>query len=268
MINSRSKFKHLITLGIILLGLFWSSQTAFAQSTENLDRFVLSPASKQTTDIRLYIAEFYKFAIPASMLVATVLIMVGGVIWITSAGDQGRIAKAREFIINSIIGIIILMGSYLLLAAINPNLVNLTLPQFSPLSTPGACSIQKAPHCVDLVSKDDCAKTLKGKFFSGQACADLTEEVKKRREEAAKEVRFRAAEKCASQSAVLNPDNTPALPELIWGDECGAHCAHSTDTEDGKTCRIKTGNGGSVCREFNGVIDRRCKVVECVCELR
>jgi hypothetical protein len=92
-------------------------------------------------DFRIYITAFYEFAIPASILVGVVMMMIGGIIWVTSAGDQKRISKAKEFIINSIIGVILLAGAFLILGVINPNLVFLSLPVVEKIGARdyGAC---------------------------------------------------------------------------------------------------------------------------------
>lgn len=105
---------------------FTSSLLLFLFSANQAHAFAIFPG-ETLSGYREYIGAFYTISIPIGLLVATVLIMIGGVIWITSAGDQGRIAKAKEFIIQPIIGVVILAGAYTLLAFINPNLVDLKL---------------------------------------------------------------------------------------------------------------------------------------------
>jgi hypothetical protein len=51
--------------------------------------------------------------------------MAGGLMWIISAGDASKITQAKELIIGSISGLIILICSYSVLLWINPDLVNL-----------------------------------------------------------------------------------------------------------------------------------------------
>ncbi|MFH2063530.1 MAG: hypothetical protein ABIJ46_05285 [bacterium] len=70
-----------------------------------------------------YIAGMFRFAIPAAAVMAVVMMMIGGVQWTISAGDSGRIGQAKKRITDAAIGLAILVGSYALLATINPNLV-------------------------------------------------------------------------------------------------------------------------------------------------
>ncbi len=105
-------------------------------------------------DYRVYIQNFYRFSIAAGILIATVLIMIGGIMWTTSAGDHGRIDKAKEYIKDSIIGVILLIGAYTILSLINPNLVNLPKIVFPKISLSiGACMIPKntagGKTCID-----------------------------------------------------------------------------------------------------------------------
>jgi 3D (Asp-Asp-Asp) domain-containing protein len=51
--------------------------------------------------------------------------MGGGLLWLISGGDASRISQAKELIIGSITGLVILSASYIILLQVNPNLVNL-----------------------------------------------------------------------------------------------------------------------------------------------
>lgn len=68
---------------------------------------------------------FYRYAIGIGGIVATVMIMVGGFIWILSGGDAGRVSEAKKIIKNASLGLILLMTAYMILNFINPDLVNL-----------------------------------------------------------------------------------------------------------------------------------------------
>lgn len=125
------KFAYAMALSLLLV----SPLVAQAQG------FQLFPGEAAgASDYRTYIKNFYFFSIGAGILIATVLIMVGGIMWTTSAGNPGRIDKAKGYIIDSIIGVVLLLGSYTILQVINPNLVDLRLPSFPKFSTTlGSC---------------------------------------------------------------------------------------------------------------------------------
>ncbi|MBI4142442.1 D-alanyl-D-alanine carboxypeptidase family protein [Candidatus Uhrbacteria bacterium] len=69
-----------------------------------------------------YLAAIYRWAIPVGAILAVVVIMIGGIIWLTSGGAD-RLSTAREWIGNAVIGLLLLVGSYVILEIINPDLV-------------------------------------------------------------------------------------------------------------------------------------------------
>ena len=75
------------------------------------------------TGIAEYIAIIYRWLVGFAAVLAVVAMTWGGVQWLTSAGESGKIQEARKVIGNAIIGLVLALGSYLLLAAINPRLV-------------------------------------------------------------------------------------------------------------------------------------------------
>lgn len=72
-----------------------------------------------------YILTIYNFAVAAAGILAVVVIMYGGLVWASSAGNEQTITSAKETILSAIIGLIIILGSYTLLNYINPQLLNL-----------------------------------------------------------------------------------------------------------------------------------------------
>ncbi|MDA3803037.1 MAG: pilin [Patescibacteria group bacterium] len=72
-----------------------------------------------------YVSYIYRYGLSVAGILAAIMLMVGGVIWLTSGGDSGKITKAKSFITNSIIGILILFSAYIILEQINPELTKL-----------------------------------------------------------------------------------------------------------------------------------------------
>ncbi len=79
--------------------------------------------------IAKYISVVYQYGIGIAAILAVVMVMVGGFIWLASAGSPDKITKAKEFIISAITGLLLALFSFIILSAINPNLVS-----FQPLS--------------------------------------------------------------------------------------------------------------------------------------
>lgn len=70
-----------------------------------------------------YIAGVYKYAIGIAGILATIVMMIGGFLWLTAGGNQSRIGEAKSWIGASLTGLIIALSSYLILYQVNPNLV-------------------------------------------------------------------------------------------------------------------------------------------------
>ncbi|MBI2483106.1 hypothetical protein HYV74_02910 [Candidatus Uhrbacteria bacterium] len=71
-----------------------------------------------------YIGAFYRWLIPVGAILAVVIIMAAGLLWATSGGG-GQIKTAQHWIQNAILGLLLLLSSYVLLQIINPELVRL-----------------------------------------------------------------------------------------------------------------------------------------------
>ncbi len=73
-----------------------------------------------------YIGTVYAFGVGIVGVLATVMIMFGGWQWIFAGGNEKIIGSAKEYITSAIIGLVLALGSYLILFTINPQLVELT----------------------------------------------------------------------------------------------------------------------------------------------
>lgn len=71
-----------------------------------------------------YIAAVYSYIVGIASIFATAMIMWGGMRWIFAAGDSSKIGRAKEIINNALIGLILALGSYILLYTINPKTVS------------------------------------------------------------------------------------------------------------------------------------------------
>lgn len=86
-----------------------------------------APTSIDTTKLSKMINQIYVWSLGIAGLLAVLMVVVGGYMKITSAGNAQQASKGTEMIWGALIGLAILFGSYLLLNTINPNLVNLQL---------------------------------------------------------------------------------------------------------------------------------------------
>lgn len=74
--------------------------------------------------IGAYISAIYRYGVGVVGIVAAVVMMFGGLLWLTAGGDSGRVGEAKEWIKASLLGLILALLSYTILATVNPDLVN------------------------------------------------------------------------------------------------------------------------------------------------
>lgn len=133
----------IIAVNCLTLGMIFFTQPVWAAENTTNDNLTFTPevsipdqagnlstftenkpyALDQTTGpICEYILAIYKYAIGIVAIIAAVTMIIGGVIWITAAGSPARVSLAKDWIANSLLGILLALASFLLLATINPEL--------------------------------------------------------------------------------------------------------------------------------------------------
>ena len=70
-----------------------------------------------------YIAGAFRYGVSIGGVLAVVMMMIGGFRYVTAGGDTSRVMKAKECIGDAVLGLSILLGSFLILNTINPDLV-------------------------------------------------------------------------------------------------------------------------------------------------
>lgn len=69
-----------------------------------------------------YTIGLYQYALGIIGILAAVVVMIGGVIWLLAGGNSAKIGDAKKWINGSIAGVIIALTSYAILYQINPSL--------------------------------------------------------------------------------------------------------------------------------------------------
>lgn len=59
-------------------------------------------------------------------IVFLVLLIYAGFMWMTAAGDEGKVKKAREMITQAVIGLIVIVAAYAISSFVLTSLVNVT----------------------------------------------------------------------------------------------------------------------------------------------
>lgn len=72
--------------------------------------------------IGVYIVSVFNYGIGIIGILAAVILMFGGIIWITAGGSAEKIGEAKKWIGASLAGLVIALSSYAILYQINPDL--------------------------------------------------------------------------------------------------------------------------------------------------
>jgi hypothetical protein len=89
-----------------------------------IDLTVRIGGALQVKNIGDYVKVVYQYGVSIAGLVAAVLAVIGGFQYMTGKAKEGK-----ELIYRSLLGIVLVLGAYVILATINPALVNLELPR-------------------------------------------------------------------------------------------------------------------------------------------
>lgn len=123
----------------------------------------------------------YTYIISIAGVIALAALIIGGILYLTSAGDPEKLTKARKQILAAFFGIIILLSSYLILRTINPDLVSFEMPKleqiiFHPLDMPP--SETKVPTLLERVKEivNFTKKASEGIENSAQAIQQLSDQ--------------------------------------------------------------------------------------------
>lgn len=116
------KFVKIVILSGVLLLIF-----AFSFSV-SLAAYIYTPMEKIPgfgiiSDFPTYISSIYKFAVWTVGIAALLMLSIGGFMYLTSAGNNARMEKAKGVITDSVFGVVMVMTAYLLLYVLNPDLV-------------------------------------------------------------------------------------------------------------------------------------------------
>lgn len=131
--------KKLIISAIILFSvsyfLFYDSANASVQLETALPPIANQPAPG--TGLPEYINYLFVFGLGLITILALGQMILGGITYILAAGNAAKVEDAKDTIYQALLGLGILLVSYLLLRTINPDLVNLRNPNLTPIQFKG-----------------------------------------------------------------------------------------------------------------------------------
>lgn len=134
------KTKKIFLIIILILSLLPIFEHVLAQARNipslelvypTLVRGVAPPESTRTFLPR-YIIYIYTSAIALGGIISLISLLYGGFKYLTSAGNPGKMSDAKDQLIAGIIGLVVILGSYLFLNEIDPRLTEIARPFIEP----------------------------------------------------------------------------------------------------------------------------------------
>lgn len=96
--------------------------------------------------ISQYISAIFDFATYGAIILAVVVMMVGGFLWLTSGGNQERAGNGKAYIASALSGLVLVMFSITLLNFVNPDLVKLKpIPVYKTGEIANCCAANTGP---------------------------------------------------------------------------------------------------------------------------
>ncbi|OGD82886.1 hypothetical protein A2165_00380 [Candidatus Curtissbacteria bacterium RBG_13_40_7] len=114
-----------IFLMIIIFNIFLPFHSIMAITTINPGFDVIEkPLGMSTKDVRIILADLIHQAMGFLGIVFVVMILYGGFAWMISMGDEEKVKAAKNTIVSSVIGIILVITSYSIVNFIFTSLLN------------------------------------------------------------------------------------------------------------------------------------------------
>ncbi len=126
-----SKAAKILVIGFLVLAVFLFASVVFAGELE-VGLEYAEGTGLGTQDIRITIANIIRAALGFLGILAVGIILYGGFIYMTSAGNPEKIEKAKKILINAVIGLLIILMAF----AIASFIINLLL-EATGLGPPG-----------------------------------------------------------------------------------------------------------------------------------
>ncbi|KXB08620.1 hypothetical protein AKJ56_00720 [candidate division MSBL1 archaeon SCGC-AAA382N08] len=160
-----------IFIGIIALPLM-----ALAADTDIFNEPVkISGAANKGGDIAGSINHFYRVALGLGGIAAVAVIVIGGIMYATS-GAIDKKNTGKEFITSAIWGLVLLLGAFIVLNTINPQLTKLGQPE-TPEYTFGTSELIEGASCSENPDLETCAPGVRPQNEEGELTCCIPQEL-------------------------------------------------------------------------------------------
>ncbi|MDA3802718.1 MAG: Ig-like domain-containing protein [Patescibacteria group bacterium] len=113
----KGKIKFLV-LFFGILAFFFIANTSLAQTNQTNDYGVQKVGEQldgrlgETQDVRVTVVRFIQLALSFLGIIAVIIILYAGFLWMTSGGNEEKIARAKKILINAVIGLVIILSAW------------------------------------------------------------------------------------------------------------------------------------------------------------
>ncbi|OHA15467.1 MAG: hypothetical protein A3G52_00625 [Candidatus Taylorbacteria bacterium RIFCSPLOWO2_12_FULL_43_20] len=107
---------------------------------------------QQNIDLSGFLVGMFKLLIAVSGLLAMIMIIWGGVLYMSTDAISGK-SEGKEKITNAVIGLVLALGSWLIIYTINPKILEFTLFKDTPLPSDVVPNMagQQTPNTVQIL---------------------------------------------------------------------------------------------------------------------
>ncbi len=136
------KILFLIFLALFITNVALLANVVLAQSKYIPLENIPGLQSGESVELSTYLAAIYRAGLILASVLSVLMIVIGGIQYMTAGGNPGRLGDAKDRIWQAILGLLLVLGSYLILNTINPDLVKMELSSMKTLTTETAESLE------------------------------------------------------------------------------------------------------------------------------
>jgi len=116
----------------------------------NFDKAVCTATECSNNWLAKYIQALYEYGIGIIGILAVITMMIGGIVWVTAAGNDQRIGEAKKWIGGSLMGVLIALTSYVVLNMVNPALTKLSPIKIDTVAKIDLDDFEEPPGYINL----------------------------------------------------------------------------------------------------------------------
>lgn len=149
---------------LICLSVFCSASAQNYVPLENVPGLTIN----EPVGLSSYLAAIYKIGIILAAVLAVLMIVIGGIQYMLAGGNPGKLGDAKDTIWQAILGLLLVLGSWLILSTINPDLLNMEIGG-TTLTTDESSGGASGTWSEEATPQQTCEES--GGFWTGTGCS-------------------------------------------------------------------------------------------------